>query len=124
MDCWVGDAGVERGRLALIVCKASRNSNGAGAVRAGAVSSETEGVKPAVTRSVSLPKVGTGRYGASTYPFDPGNGGSLAPIRWDDGPGTVGEMTEENEGDHTTAAAGTAAAAATAAAASAGSSWI
>ena len=86
--------------------------------------SESMEEEPAVTRSVSLPKVGTGRYGASTYPFDPGNGGSLAPIRWDDGPGTVGEMTEENEGDHTTAAAGTAAAAATAAAASAGSSWI
>ena len=59
-----------------------------------------------VTRSVSLVKGGFGRYGAPMCPFDPGKMGSLAMIHWDDGPGTVvevkeenvGEMTEENEG--------------------------
>ena len=61
-------------------------------------------------------------------PFDPGKRGNLALIYWDDGPGTVVEVkeenmrekTKENEGTSTTAAA----AAATAAAAAAGSGRV
>ena len=45
-------------------------------------SSESMGEEPTATRSVSLLQGGSGRYGASTYPFNPGIGGSLAPIRW------------------------------------------
>lgn len=66
----VGDAGVERGGAELIVCTPSRSSNAAGEVR------------------------------ASMYPFDPRKRGSLAPIRRDDAPGTVGGVMEENEGEH------------------------
>ena len=47
---------------------------------------------------MSLLRGGSGRYGASTFPFEPGKVSSLALIRCDNGPDTVGEMTEENEG--------------------------
>ena len=51
-----------------------------------------------MTRPLWLLQGGSARYGASTYPFDPRKGGSLAPIRWDDEAGAVGGMMEENEG--------------------------
>ena len=46
-------------------------------------SSESMGEEPAVTRPLSLLQGCSARYGASTCPFDPGKGGSLAPARWD-----------------------------------------
>ena len=44
-------------------------------------SSESMGEEPAVARSVSLLQGVFGRYGAPTYPFDPGKSGSLTLIR-------------------------------------------
>ena len=62
-------------------------------------SSESKGEEPAVTKLVSLVKGSFGRYGAPMYPFDPEERGSVAPIRRYDGPGTLGEVTEENKGE-------------------------
>ena len=81
----VGDAGVEREGADIIVCAPSKSSNGPGAVRAVAASNESMG--------------GFGRYGAPMYPFDPEERGTVAPIRRYDGPGTLGEVTEENKGE-------------------------
>ena len=85
-----------------------------------------------MTRSASLRQEGFGRYGAPTYPFDPGKSGSLTPIRWDNGPGTVvevkeeklGEIKERTKGTSTTVAAGTKAAAVAAASVAPANGWM
>ena len=90
------------------------------------------GEEPAVTGSVSLLQGGVGRYGVPTYPFDSGKSGSLTPIRWDNGPGTVvevkeeklGEIKERTKGTSTTAAAGTTAAAVAAASVATANGWM
>ena len=81
----VGHTGVERDGAGLIVCTLSRSIEAPRVVRTEAVTRKSIG--------------GSGRYGASTYPFDRGKGGTLVPIRRYDGPGTAWIMTEENERD-------------------------